>query len=82
MNPIELKILVHNDETVTAETLEQDIHPTDFDAQPMLFLTIDNIQGINIKETELTIVSSGGEDFTCTTPYEKLKAKLLANNIK
>lgn len=82
MNPIELKILFHNDETATAENLGSDIHPTAFDPKPVYFYNIDNIQPLVVDEVELTSISSGGEDFMCVTPYEKLKRIIAKNNEK
>lgn len=82
MNPIELKILFHNDETAEAKNLEQDIHPTDFDADVVMFYNISNIRPMVIDDVELTSISSDGEDFICITPYEKLKERIAANNKK
>ena len=82
MNPIELNVLFHNVETATAENLELDIDITAFDPKPVYFYRIDNIQALIVKSVELTTISSGGEDFMCVTPYEKLKIKIAANNKK
>ena len=82
MNPIKLKILVHNEETVTKEELDLDIDPTDFSTKDVMFYNIDNIQPEIVKGVELTIISSGGEDFSCVTPFDKLIARIAKNNEK
>ena len=82
MNPIELNILFHNEETATAENLQLEIDITAFDPKPVYFYRIDNMQALTIKNIELTTISSGGEDFMCVTPYEKLKRIIAVNNKK
>lgn len=82
ITPLELDVFYHSEDTATASNLDIPVDPLDLDTNKVTFYSIDNVQPIKIGNFNFTEISSGGDDFTCTSEYEDVKLRIEAHRKK